>query len=123
MLAVGCIQAQRCHTGRCPTGVATQSARLARGLDPTLKSVRCAQYVASLRKELLDLAHACGQPHPSLVGLGSVELLRPDGTSSPAIDSTHYSDPSWGELSGSQRDALRAVMEALSPQEAGFGTG
>ena len=25
MFAIGCIQAQRCHTGRCPTGVATQS--------------------------------------------------------------------------------------------------
>jgi glutamate synthase domain-containing protein 2 len=25
MLAIGCIQAQRCHTGGCPTGVATQT--------------------------------------------------------------------------------------------------
>ena len=42
MLAIGCIQSQRCHTGRCPTGVATQSPRLERGLDPADKSVRCA---------------------------------------------------------------------------------
>ena len=34
MLAVGCIQAQKCHTGECPTGVATQNPWLARGLDP-----------------------------------------------------------------------------------------
>lgn len=33
MFAVGCIQAQRCHTNTCPVGVATQSRRLARGLD------------------------------------------------------------------------------------------
>ena len=26
MLALGCIQAQECHTDRCPTGVATQDA-------------------------------------------------------------------------------------------------
>ena len=32
MLAIGCIQAQKCHTGHCPTGVATQSAYLQRGL-------------------------------------------------------------------------------------------
>ena len=38
MLAIGCIQAQHCHTGHCPTGVATQNAWLMRGLDPTLKS-------------------------------------------------------------------------------------
>ena len=31
---IGCIQAQRCHTDRCPTGVATQNPWLLRGLDP-----------------------------------------------------------------------------------------
>jgi glutamate synthase domain-containing protein 2 len=34
MLAIGCIQAQKCHTDTCPTGVATQNAWLAHGLDP-----------------------------------------------------------------------------------------
>src|SRR5690606_14690106 len=34
MLAIGCIQAQKCHADTCPTGVATQDPRLARGLDP-----------------------------------------------------------------------------------------
>src|SRR3712207_8013078 len=34
MLAIGCIQAQKCHTDTCPTGVATQNKWLARGLDP-----------------------------------------------------------------------------------------
>ena len=38
MLAIGCIQAQRCHTDRCPTGVATQNRWLMHGLDPELKS-------------------------------------------------------------------------------------
>ncbi|MFM2125441.1 MAG: Ferredoxin-dependent glutamate synthase 2, partial [Acidobacteriota bacterium] len=45
MLAIGCIQAQRCHTDHCPTGVATQNRWLMRGLDPTLKSARCANYL------------------------------------------------------------------------------
>ena len=34
MMAIGCIQAQRCHTNHCPTGVATQHSWLIRGLDP-----------------------------------------------------------------------------------------
>ena len=50
MLAIGCIQAQKCHTDTCPTGVATQNPWLARGLDPSsevgpgrqLRHVRCA---------------------------------------------------------------------------------
>ena len=58
MLAIGCIQAQKCHTDRCPTGVATQNPWLARGLDPALKSVRCANYVRTLRRDLLKLAEA-----------------------------------------------------------------
>lgn len=69
MLAIGCIQAQECHTGRCPTGVATQNAWLVKGLDPTLKSVRLANYLITLRKELLQLANACGEVHPALVPL------------------------------------------------------
>lgn len=38
MMATGCIQAQRCHTGKCPTGVATQSAWRQRGLVVADKS-------------------------------------------------------------------------------------
>ena len=40
MLAIGCIQAQRCHTGHCPTGVATQNEWLMRGLDPDAEVAR-----------------------------------------------------------------------------------
>lgn len=53
MLALGCIQAQKCHTDHCPTGVATQNQWLQRGLDPTLKSVRVANYIRTLRRDLL----------------------------------------------------------------------
>ena len=43
MFALGCIQAQRCHTDHCPTGVTTQKPRLVRGLDPDSKSRAGAQ--------------------------------------------------------------------------------
>ena len=75
MLAIGCIQAQRCQTGSCPTGVATQNAWLVRGLDPGHKSARCANYLISLRKELLQLAHACGFDHPAQVTSDYFEVL------------------------------------------------
>jgi glutamate synthase domain-containing protein 2 len=38
MLSIRCIQPLRCHTNRCPTGIATENAWLARALDPALKS-------------------------------------------------------------------------------------
>jgi glutamate synthase (ferredoxin) len=75
MLALGCIQAQRCHTGHCPTGIATQNRWLMRGLDPTHKASRLANYVVTLRKELLQLSRACGVPHPSLITTDHFEIL------------------------------------------------
>jgi glutamate synthase domain-containing protein 2 len=75
LLSIGCIQALRCHTNACPTGVTTQSAWLSRGLDPTLKSVRLANYIVSLRKEILTLCRACGATHPSQVPPDRVEIL------------------------------------------------
>ena len=75
MLSIGCIQAQRCHTGRCPTGVATQSKWLMHGLDPELKAARCANYIVRLRAELGDLARTCGVPHPALVPLEQLEII------------------------------------------------
>ncbi len=64
MLAIGCIQAQQCHSGFCPTGVATQNRWLVRGLDPTVKAARCGNYIMTLRKEILRLSRACGIEHP-----------------------------------------------------------
>ena len=65
MISIGCIQAQKCHTGHCPTGVATQQKWLQRGLNITDKSERCAQYIKGFRKELLQLTYASGYQHPS----------------------------------------------------------
>jgi len=75
MLSIGCIQAQRCHTNHCPTGIATQNRWLIRGVDPQLKSTRLANYVVNLRKELLALSRACGVVHPTLVTADQLELL------------------------------------------------
>jgi len=75
LLAVGCIQALRCHTNHCPTGIATQNRWLARGLNPALKSVRLANYLVTLRKELTALSRACGATHPSQVHARHLEIL------------------------------------------------
>ena len=75
LLAIGCIQAQRCHTNHCPTGITTQHPWLIRGLDPSLKAARLANYVVTLRKELLALSRACGVPHPALMTADHLELL------------------------------------------------
>jgi glutamate synthase domain-containing protein 2 len=94
MLAIGCIQAQRCHTGRCPVGITTHSAWRTHGLDPALKAVRLANYVSTLRHELLELSHACGVNHPSLVPRDRIEIL--DGhLRSRSLDDLFGYDPAW----------------------------
>ena len=75
MLALGCIQAQKCHTDHCPTGIATQNRWFVRGLDPTLKSQRVANYIFMLRKEILALSCAAGVPHPALISADQIEIL------------------------------------------------
>jgi len=74
MMSIGCIQAQKCHTGHCPAGVATHDKWLQGGLDVDLKKVRAARYLQSFRKELLTLAHAAGYRHPVLFTGDDVEF-------------------------------------------------
>ena len=94
MLAIGCIQAQRCQTGRCPVGITTHSPWRTRGLDPSLKSVRLANYISTLRHELLELSHACGVTHPSLVAGERIEIL--DGhLGTRSLRDVFGYDPSW----------------------------
>ncbi|MGJ8677604.1 MAG: glutamate synthase-related protein [Akkermansiaceae bacterium] len=75
MLSIGCIQAQLCHTGHCPSGVATHNKWLMRGLDPTLKSARLANYMVTLRHEILKLCQAAGVCHPAFITTDQFEIL------------------------------------------------
>jgi glutamate synthase domain-containing protein 2 len=63
MLALGCIQALRCHTNTCPTGVTTHNRRLQRGLVVEEKYLRVAQYAINMAKEIDMIAHSCGLRH------------------------------------------------------------
>ncbi len=75
MMAVGCIQAQRCHTDRCPAGVTTMNPRLNRGLVPDDKAPRLRNYIVTLRRELLELARTVGVVHPALAPADVIELV------------------------------------------------
>ena len=63
MFALGCIQALRCHTNTCPTGVTTHNRRLQRGLVVEEKYLRVAHYVTNMNREIDMIAHSCGLSH------------------------------------------------------------
>lgn len=97
MLSIGCIQSQKCHTDRCPTGVATQDPWLVHGLDPHDKGVRCAVYLRVLRKELMKVSAAVGVAHPGLITAEDVEILSGDYEARSLASVYGYKD-GWGAL-------------------------
>lgn len=113
MFAVGCIQAQRCHTGHCPTGVATQSKWLMRGLDPTLKAARLANYITALRKDMLEVSLACGVPHPAFLTPEHIEIIDDRYGSRTARDVFGY-EPEWG---CPHPEELEALMHEWRPAQ------
>ncbi len=117
MLAIGCIQAQKCHTDECPTGVATQNAWLTRGLDPASKSVRAANYVVSLRRDLLKVSEAVGVAHPSLVTPDDISLAD-RLTDSRSLREAYGYEPGWGELGpGLRREVTELMAGGRGPTE------
>lgn len=89
MMSIGCIQAQICHTNRCPTGIATQSKWLQNGVDPALKSVRLAQYFKTFKKELIEITHAAGYEHPCQFKMSDVEMNVDDHNLSKELDKAY----------------------------------
>lgn len=113
MMAIGCIQAQRCHTGHCPTGIATQNRWLVRGLDPTSKAVRLASYIVTLRKELLMLSRTCGVAHPGLITNQHVEILDGRFSSNSIAELFGYAD-GYGLPSRADQSAIAQEMATLA---------
>ena len=65
MFAIGCIQAQACHTNKCPVGIATQDPLRQRAVDVGDKSDRVARFHHNTMKALGEIAGAAGLSHPS----------------------------------------------------------
>jgi glutamate synthase domain-containing protein 2 len=64
MMALGCIQAQTCHTGNCPTGVTTQDPLRERALVVPDKADRVYHFHRSTLHALKELVQAAGLAHP-----------------------------------------------------------
>ena len=64
MFALGCIQAQSCHTGRCPVGIATQDPARQRALVIADKAERVRHFHEGTLVALAELVAAAGLDHP-----------------------------------------------------------
>ena len=78
MFAVGCIQAQACHTGKCPTGVTSPDPARGRAIVVPDKAERVFNYHRNTVKALADLVGAAGLMHPSDLRPWHVQTRGPD---------------------------------------------
>ena len=84
MFAVGCIQAQACHTNRCPTGVATQDPLLQRAIDVGDKAQRVANFHKNTLHALAEIVGAAGFDRPDEIGPQHLMVRQRNGETVPA---------------------------------------
>ena len=97
MFALGCIQAMKCHTNKCPTGITTHDKGLQRGLVVTDKAEKVARYADQIRHDVEMIAHACGVAEPRLIRRKHVRLVQADGRSMPMSAMDFMPPEEWDE--------------------------
>jgi glutamate synthase domain-containing protein 2 len=107
MMSLGCIQAQVCHTNRCPTGVATTNNWLKSGIDPALKSERVYNYLKTLNKEILEITHACGYEHPCQLKMKDVDIAIGDENTTATLEKNYGYQKQEVPFAG-----IRALLES-----------
>ena len=98
MMALGCIQAQTCHTGACPTGVATQDPLRQRALVVPDKAERVKNFHHSTLHALQELVQAAGLHHPGEITAEHLMRRQSDGSVRPLSAALQSLEP--GQLLG-----------------------
>jgi len=79
MLSLGCIQALKCHTGHCPTGITTNNHWRMNGLVITEKSTRVHNYFTGFHNDMLELTQVMGHSDPRDITPDDVRALTYNG--------------------------------------------
>jgi glutamate synthase domain-containing protein 2 len=80
MFALGCIQAQTCHTGACPTGVTTQDPQRQKALVVPDKAERVWRFQSNTLHALKELVQAAGLQHPGEITASHIVRRMDDGS-------------------------------------------
>ena len=85
------------------------------GWTRSLKSVRAANYIKTLRRDLVKVAEACGVEHPGLIDTDAVEILDGRTASTPLREVYEY-EPQWGMPSARDQAGIVQLMTETAPQ-------
>ena len=110
MMALGCIQAQTCHTGTCPTGVTTQDPVRERALVVPDKAHRVQSFHHHTLHALQELVQAAGLQHPGEINAHHV-MRRVTDTEVRSLADL-LPQVKAGALLGSDLDGLPEVFRA-----------
>jgi glutamate synthase domain-containing protein 2 len=113
MMAVGCIQSQRCHTNTCPVGVATQDPKRSRALNVPDKTERVRSYQDGVVREAMQIMGAMGVQDPGR--LSPHQLVRRVGPSTTRSYAELYDWLEPGELVAAAPAAWREDWERADP--------
>jgi glutamate synthase domain-containing protein 2 len=114
MFSLGCIQALKCNKNTCPTGITTHNPRLQRGLDPTDKAVKVANYCRNVVHEVETIAHSCGVSEPRLLRRYHVRIVQGSGASVP-LDILHPWPDTADDLNIMDRRPARPAARPPEP--------
>lgn len=126
MLALGCIQALRCNTNECPTGVATSNPHLMAGLHVPSKLERVARFHHETVHHFVELMAAIGCSHPREIARDVVNRRMTNGEVK-TYEQLHPTMPegflldqkNWSKLPQTWQTALRrARTETFAPNAA-----
>ncbi len=96
MFALGCIQAQTCHTGGCPTGVTTQDPKRQQALVVPDKTERVWRFHENTLHALKELVQAAGLTHPDQITASHIVRRSSDHAVKLLANQLHFLKP--GEL-------------------------
>jgi glutamate synthase domain-containing protein 2 len=119
MFALGCLQSQKCHTNRCPVGVATQDPARQRGLVVKEKAQRVANYHRHTVNALADLVCAAGLRHATQLTPGNVQCRLTSKDTATLNDTYEWLEPKQlidgGAQNGWLADWRRASVNSFAP--------
>lgn len=91
MLAIGCIQALKCHTNQCPTGITTNNKWRMHGIDIPEKSTRIHKYLDGFHHDMLELTKTLGYSDPRNIKPESLRVF----AQKPKFNA-HFNDDPFG---------------------------
>ena len=117
MFSLGCIQALKCNSNKCPTGITTQNKDLMYGLDPEIKTNRVYHFHRKTVQAAAEIAGIMG--YSTIHSVTSNDIMRRVQTNVVRTLSEHFPEVEPGSLvAGTAKRRLQEAWDNCSSDKA-----